>query len=284
MRLESAPLRIREVFVHRGFVQAGRLCGLLAGLALCSCGAPEGGTDLESTGQVKEEILNGAVGDPTNSGYAELMSLRTNPMTSYCSAVFIRNQWVLTARHCIGPGGGFADTPNPPYTASELAVRMGSQLIPVYALATDPNYGDDVAILLLQQPATLINANFVVSTTGYKRQFDKRTVSSVVNETFFCEGYGGNDFYHPPLTYGYLKAFNGGGNQALAFHRNTSNQIQEHGDSGGGCMQDIPLTIKPLTGIHSNCDDKYNPTVCYDDPAVDWATWVEGVLSYFGAL
>jgi hypothetical protein len=236
-----------------------RYCGCLLSLAaVAGCGSlPDWRGSSESTGSVRDEIING---DPSDNAASSGIVRISGPVYITCTGELLQNDVVITARHCVttdGSSNGPVDT-----NGSHFTLKMGTQFLQA-GEAMAPAV--DVALLVLPQFFTTSSA-----TWGWHRSIYSGTDASLQGASVFCLGYGRSTFT------------NGGGalgsatltvssttTSELTLLPNDRGQIPWFGDSGGTCFYN-----GYVTGIQSNCKTSGTTvTSCYEVGPEAYQPW-----------
>ena len=131
-----------------------------------------GGDIHEDLAHSEAAVTNGTKMDPEGTIFAAIGYPEESPS---CSGTLIRNDWVLTAKHC--------------FTASAIArpegiiVKIGSQVASVSRVVVHPTY--DVALVRLRTPLAVNGKTY-----GLKTHLAETKASTLLGLNITCYGYG----------------------------------------------------------------------------------------------
>jgi hypothetical protein len=216
---------------------------LLTALAVLtvSCSAATDGPP-ERVAQLQSAILNGtsvpsgtatAMGDIAITFHHPSDPGCTSGFNCGCSGVLLRNDYVITARHCVtvdGSVGGSID-----YTVGDYKLAMDSQSVGAFEVIDLTGGSSDFAFIgVTPFFQTGPNGN---QAEDWLRPVYSGTDASLVGTTLTCQGYGSTSCSGPAGT---LTTANiapvVATTSLLTFSPNTSGQIQYSGDSGSTCF------------------------------------------------
>lgn len=156
-----------------------------------------------------------------------------------CSGTLLRNEWVLTSRHCITVSGTEADQNL--LDKNQIEIQMGAQVGEVEDLV--PSSTLDVALIRLKEPFRMDRA-----TEGYRREFFLQDESELIGKELACFGYG-SDLPRNGSPLGKLHSakltVESASDRNLNFRRGANLQALTYGDSGGSCRY-----YGNIAGIH----------------------------------
>lgn len=203
------------------------------------------------TGSLTQPILNGDA-MPTNALWPAVFA-----NGDWCSSTLLRNDWVLTAGHCVTP----TNVANPSsvlvaqsttvYSVADQVVMHPKAPLPGHDILTD-RYPVDVALIHLKHGLPVGAVPFRYETLaggdfGLETKFFSGDPATLVGQQVRCFGYGPDG--GPTLKSGdfIVKNYEGGG---FRYGKNSRAQLHVKGDSGGSCFIDTvggPL----LVSVHS---------------------------------
>jgi V8-like Glu-specific endopeptidase len=197
-----------------------------------ACGSGHDGS-FEGTGQEQTDIISGtsvASGTATAMGEVEI----GGSGHSSCSGTLIRNDLVVTARHCVTSDG----TSNGPLVGNpaNFTLSMDAQSINASEII-DPSGGQYDFAYLVPSPffQTGPSSN---NAQGWFRSVYPEQNGSLVGQTLTCLGYGDNTCSGGG--FGVLRSANltvsSASSTELTLDPNSSGQSVWHGDSGGTCF------------------------------------------------
>lgn len=211
-------------------------CSMAAAAVSMACGD---GSE-KSIGKSRDDILNGT---PSSAAETQGWVMVThNNINIACSGTLIRNDMILTARHCVTVDtsiGGTVDT-NP----ANFFITMGTQVQDASRIiAASPSV--DVALI---QTAAFFSMNG--ARYDWSRGIYSGTDASLLNSTLLCYGYGANacDGSGALVLRTANLTVSSTTTAYLAYNTNSSNQNFWKGDSGGSC-----LSGSVMTGVTSTC-------------------------------
>lgn len=230
-------------------------------LGTAACGAaPEDEADLE-LGETSEEIINGTPFNPNGTYYVMIHhggpgTIGSRPYNT-CSGTLIRNDVVLTARHCVTSDrsiGGPIDT-----DLDNFDLYIGSQHSGAYEII-DAFAPHDVALIVADEFFEMHGRN-----TGWDVPIYDQPSSTLIGRELFCAGYGTNTVPANAanadiLRFAWLTPSSVTTNH-LVYPMNSSGQNIFHGDSGGSCIFTGTFGDALMaTGVNTTCST--NASVC----------------------
>ncbi|MBX3125713.1 MAG: trypsin-like serine protease [Polyangiaceae bacterium] len=235
---------------------AHRRTWLLALIALACGGEGLPQDEIDSTSQ---SIINGTPFNPEGLYYVAVHhggpgNTSTTRPYNICSGTLVRNDAVLTARHCVTYDrtiGGVVDG-----NLHDFELLIGSQRSGVREIV---DLGSDVAVIIAQRFFTMHTRN-----VGWKVPLYASPSSTLLGRELFCFGYGVNSTTADPATAGILRyawlAPNLETSFQLEYPTNASGQGMYKGDSGGSCIYTGHLgTALEVTGVNSTCSTSAGP-------------------------
>jgi hypothetical protein len=239
--------------------------GIGLSLLAASCG-PEMGEDVEDT---QGAILNGAhesdTGFPGAGNHAVAM---VTSQTGTCSGVYINNNWVLTADHCLYnqgvPQGVNAILIRPDIGASSTFPPQGS--LHPDRIVHHPTL--DAALMHLPQAL-----DYGQSTSSVRQRFLTPAQGDVTNKNVTCIGFGRTTVNGQSgfLNKG-LSRVSGVGPTltTLVPVPGATNQLPLEGDSGGPCYFTAPDGRDYLVGIVKSGNPAVSATLTNDKALRGW--------------
>jgi hypothetical protein len=235
-------------------------------LALAACASADDALEAEGPETKISNIVNGTFADPSNSGHV---------WVDNCSGELLRNNWIITARHCVlDPATGVLKD------ATQMRVRTSGSyadaFVPGAQIVLHPEGSQtvgarlDVALLRLDGH---VYVNGLPS--GFSRQLYTGELGTLAGQTITAFGYS------PTVVHGadhdlHTAQFVPLGTKAETsavhwywFNKNSLNQIIWRGDSGGGSFLN-----NQLIGVHSAVDDYDNPTTASDAAITGIRGWI----------
>lgn len=217
------------------------------------CGSGPVENAAEPVGLSESSIINGTTLNPEGLYYVSVHhggpgNTSTSRPYNICSGTLVRNDAVLTARHCVTNErniGGTVDT-----TLANFELIIGSQRSGVREIV---DFGDDTALLVAERFFAMHGRNVGWFVPTYAGASD-----TLVGTELFCFGYGVDSIARDPASADILRwswiAPSSVSPTRLFYTPNTSGQIMFHGDSGGSCIYTGALgTALEVTGVNSTC-------------------------------
>jgi hypothetical protein len=188
----------------------------------------------------QQAILNGFVIDPNNNGIVIIQHFLTaTNKTATCSGTLLRNDLLLTARHCTS-----TDTEVNGPVDGDIAnyfLVMGNQWRFINRVLPMPGSGNDLAILVIQGGFWMNGSG-----TNHKYSVSSNPTSSIEGSLLPCFGYGGDG---RTLRGGYV--FMDFHQQGVVFTApGPGNVTFQHGDSGGPCFA-LESGLLKIAGVNS---------------------------------
>jgi hypothetical protein len=256
MASTTESIRGRTIDVMRG------AAALAFGLVGIHCGGPGAPQDVSAA---EESITNGNVISAESSTWV-FIRWPVGNLYAKCSGALVTNRSVVTAKHCFEGHNG-----------EPVEIAMGSQTAVATSIALHPDH-PDVAVVRM-------NRAFWVSGSrgGYRRPFLQS--GEPATPKLVCYGYGRHipgqtqDPFPGTLRYAILPASEIIPSSADVFtYRNEDGQLQDFGDSGGGCvmhMSHLHLKETELVSIQSFCSSD----TCTSHHSGFFGAWAEPRLS-----
>jgi hypothetical protein len=173
--ISSRAGSVREPQISLGYLVGA--CALLTGCAadagdLAASGGTNGAVEV---GVAKSAVIDGVIAnDSDDTGIVRLWAQNTkfNEFRQFCTGVLLRNNVVLTARHCVDQDQAARDNGWPDMRASLSSVVVSTGLFGAAALGVDapPSFapdGRDLAAFRLQVNLPIATGGRVV-TTGFQ--------------------------------------------------------------------------------------------------------------------
>ena len=213
----------------------------------------------DDTGTVKQPIINGWALSLEDENYTGLLKMEiwSNTFQTYdvrCSATLMANGWGYTAGHCFDEDNTAGRRP---------WVSMGSQRALMSKVWRAPQ--DDFAIFTLETPLDMWNWTGTSHATNppqinnwqYTRAIYSGTIESLNNQNVVCAGAGpggiGAQQKIALLNMRWEPTGPNPQNQLHTYLISGFDQIQEPGDSGGGCFGGWTLHAAPLLMTETSC-------------------------------
>ncbi|MEZ4371489.1 MAG: trypsin-like serine protease [Polyangiaceae bacterium] len=234
------------------YSRLGWIASLLC-LVGCAVDAQEG----ESLGTSEEPVVSGNEGaDAEFWGQVEVHYIGNSPnghAYSLCSGTLLRNDVVLTARHCVtntrGSIGGPIET-----DLSKFQLFMGDQttgVVDIVDVRAEPGGWSDTDSVLLIADRFFERAG---SRSGHRMSATRQPLPSFLGRSVLCFGYGSGVYPASFESAGVLRyanlPVNAATDQLLSVGTNGSGQFLTSGDSGGSCFTGTSEGIV-LLGVNS---------------------------------
>lgn len=230
---------------------------VLAALSAGCGGEPAG--DGQAVGEVEQGIINGTPLSPEGLYYVSVHHGGPGNTSTYypyniCSGTLVRNDAVLTARHCVTFDrsiGGAIDT-----NLGDFELIIGSQRSGVREIV---DLGDDVALVISERFFQMHGRN-----VGWFVPVYGAASETLIGHELFCFGYGVNSAAADPATADILRwawiAPSSVSATRLHYNMNASGQLMYRGDSGGSCIYTGTLgTALEVTGVNTTCSTSSGP-------------------------
>ena len=175
----SRAASVREPQIWLGYLVGS--CALLAGCAadagdLAASGLREEPRRKVEVGVAKSAVIDGVIAnDSDDTGIVRLWAQNTkfNEFRQFCTGVLLRNNVVLTARHCVDQDQADRDNGWPDMRASLSSVVVSTGLFGAAALGVDapPSFapdGRDLAGFRLVKTTYRLRRAVCVVTTGFQ--------------------------------------------------------------------------------------------------------------------
>lgn len=217
------------------------------------CNLDENSTSLENQSKgVFQKIINGTL----LSQVEKTGDVAIRMPNGICSGTLLRNQWVLTAKHCV----------EAPVNDLSVELRARTGIVWQSAIPDDvkKHRSLDIALLHLSTPLSINK-----KTTGFYRQFFLYEGKKLMERSLECYGHGYNDEDRTSLGmphYGVFSPILADNNEAI-LPQNESGQRLWYGDSGGSCR-----SYGRVAGVHKEGQDLLKLLREITAPAFrDWA-------------
>jgi len=209
----------------------------------------------ESIAEQQSPIINGnstSAGTATSVG---VVQINHSPLSrgggggGGCTGQLLRNDLVITARHCVTTNSepnGTVDTYGPDYTLfMDSQTATASEIIDATAGGTQFDFAYIIVTPFFQNSSN--------QAQGWSRSIYSGTDASLVGQTLNCYGYGANAC--PDLGFGTLRTASlpvlSSTSTSLTIN-NSSTQAPYYGDSGGTCFTSSGAMTLTITGPTNN--------------------------------
>lgn len=192
-------------------------------------------------GVAEQAILKGTpVGDDIARGEGIILIRTARPsVTSVCTGALVRNDMVLTARHCVTADGQINGTiVSPDLVFISLAAENGG-------IKTITELGNDAVLL---RTASLFPMNG--SRYDYKREVGQSTNAWLVGKFVNCYGYGRTGTATEGQLHTARLKVTASTSTTVSVSKNSLGQLPAEGDSGGPCFTDD----RAIAGVISKQD------------------------------
>jgi len=217
-------------------------------VAAVGCSSAPNGPSESSAEEQSPIILGNGVSGGTATAAGDVKVEHTAPKYDGCSGVLLRNDLVVTARHCVTTDGTIAGTVDT--NGADFKLTMDGQIVHGAEIIDATLGGTQFDFAYIVVTPFLKTGPSSNQSYGWSRPVYARADATLNGTTLTCQGYGDNTF---TSGYGTLRtaslAVSSSSSTTLTFTPNPSTQIPWLGDSGGTCF----TSTGAMTFIQSTC-------------------------------